>query len=288
MKEYIDMRWISDPDNEAFAEGLGATLMNPIGIVYRLRIPISDPRYLLAKTRFNQYLRDNPGKKPGVRNFVDRKYKQSELDRAEYLRLIIAPRAVFYPHGEATGTIYDDSSMCPKCGWGRRQVSPLRLKLNRIRKGVDVARTVQRAYEYVVSQRFVDIVNLEGVTGLEFAPVEDTGRKKVEAAWYQIVVTGRAELATPPTQFGYDYLMDNPEIERENICVEHENLGLNLLSEAHLRADLPPDSEFSITRQRSGEGRNFDHTYIITQRLYRLLRECDVQGFDVEVAHVAK
>jgi hypothetical protein len=100
---------------------------------------------------------------------VTRDYSKRELENAEILRLSIS--RVFEPAGEECGTRYDDSEACPHCGAGARQIGDLRLDLRRLPKGVDIARSI--ADEWVVNQRFAELVVESRLSGVEFGRVLD-------------------------------------------------------------------------------------------------------------------
>jgi hypothetical protein len=74
------------------------------------------------------------------------------------------------PTGEACGTAYDNSEVCPLCGAGRAQVSPLRLRLTETPKVAEVAQTW--GGEIIVSVRVARLLIDSGVTGFGLGPVQ--------------------------------------------------------------------------------------------------------------------
>jgi hypothetical protein len=122
-----------------------------------------------------------------------RRYSEGELASAKAFQMRIS--AKFEPDGETCGTIYDYEGACQFCGAGRRQVSPLTLDLTKISPRWDIAATI--ANEWIVSQRFAQMLSDNRATGLELRRVqhrtclEDTpldlmelpsGRKLIEKA----------------------------------------------------------------------------------------------------------
>jgi hypothetical protein len=112
---------------------------------------------------------------------------------------------MFEPAGEEVGTRYADSEACPICGGDARQIGDLRLDLRRLPKNVDIARSI--AEEWVVDQRFAELILDSGLSGVELgrvlhrsAPDESldlgsvpTGRRLLEEAADLGIVPGSSE-----------------------------------------------------------------------------------------------
>jgi hypothetical protein len=134
--------------------------------VRQLRVNVSSRRYEEIR-----YIASRLKQEKGEYLFhgwmIRRYYAPKELNAAELFKLKIA--AVFEPAGEECGTIYDESTACPHCGAGRQQVSELILDLRKVPKNKDIARTI--AGEWIVSQRFAELVIDHQLTGLELRPV---------------------------------------------------------------------------------------------------------------------
>src|SRR5262249_22702448 len=103
----------------------------------------------------------------GLHAWYERSYTRAELARARLFQLRI--NAVFEPAGEQCGTAYDDSTACQHCGAGRRQVSDLILDLRKVPTTKDIARTI--ADEWIVSQRFAQLLLDAEISGFELRPV---------------------------------------------------------------------------------------------------------------------
>jgi hypothetical protein len=134
---------------------------------------------------------------------VTRHYSTDELENAEILRLSIS--RVFEPAGEECGTRYADSEACAICGAGARQIGDLRLDLRRLPKGVNIARSI--ADEWVVDQRFAELITESRLSGVELGRVLDrsapqesvelgsvpAGRRLIEEAEARGIVPGSSE-----------------------------------------------------------------------------------------------
>ena len=121
---------------------------------------------------------------------IRRKYSRSELDRAELFQLALSP---FEPTGEECGTVYDESTACPICGGGRRQVSDLVLDLRKVPKSRDITMTI--ADEWIVSQRLAGLMFKAGLTGFSLRPVAHKARYRGDTIFFERLCTGRKALA---------------------------------------------------------------------------------------------
>jgi len=118
---------------------------------------------------------------------VRRRYTKKEIAAAACFHLAVT--AVFEPAGEECGTKYDESTACPKCGAGAKQVSGLRLDMRKIPKNRDIASTI--ANEIIVSQRLAEKMMDAGLTGFELRPVRHKARYEDDPVDLRRVPTGR-------------------------------------------------------------------------------------------------
>jgi len=222
-----------------------------------------------------------------------RKYTTKELAEAKLFQMNV--RKYFEPAGEECGTIYDESCACRICGSGRKQISPLRLKKGRFLNKRDVATTI--ADEIVVSRRFVDVIKSSDIKGMFFGPVY-LGNSLSEDV-YQLMIQGQKLEMSEKTRFGgepYDFIQGE-EYEREiSGCPNGDHLGLNILSEAyvHNSASLSQYDFFisketvgnKITEENQGSLIRPSHLLFCSPKLYRVIKENNLKGFNFEVAHV--
>lgn len=190
---------------------------------------------------------------------------------------------MFEPAGEERGTKYDESSACPNCGAGAKQVGSLVLDLKRIPKGKDIAKTI--AGEVVVSRRVAELFARNGVTGVALGPVRLSAESK---DWFQLIVPASDAEIIAPTRLGIDPFSDDPTGECR--CSVGDLIGLNLLSEVTIRATTRGDSDFVSSRQFIGVRRGLlrpERVILISPKVWRLIESERIKDVDVEVAHLA-
>lgn len=131
---------------------------------------------------------------------IIRTYSTGELERAKLFYVNSA--RTFEPAGEECGTKYDDTVACSICGAGRMQVSDLVLDLRKIPKSSDIARTI--ANEWVVSQRFAELLVEEQISGVEIHPVHHKARYENDPFDLSLVPSGQ-ELLRVAEADGFPY-----------------------------------------------------------------------------------
>ena len=118
---------------------------------------------------------------------IERRYSATEI-RAAKLHLLQIKAAVV-PSGEECGTVYDDSDMCPLCGHGRVQVSPLRVRLSRIPTRAEIAQSW--AGETIISARLVRLLIDSDITGFGLGPVQRSKKGPEEPFSFSQTNSGR-------------------------------------------------------------------------------------------------
>jgi hypothetical protein len=215
---------------------------------------------------------------------VRRLYDEHELAAAAYLRLIIVP--TFEPVGEECGTLYSKEGACGLCGFGRRQISNLKLDVRRIPRGKDLAETIA-GDEWVFSRRLCELIEQNHLTGAEFRPIEQCASSTVVNDWRQIIVSSAPIGVSRDTIVGiHPFDHDTAGTYR---CPNGHLLGLNLLSELSLTAAEVDGSDFLVTREAIGAQRGVlvpRRLIVISQDVWRILRDNEVRGWRVEVAHL--
>jgi len=212
---------------------------------------------------------------------ITRRYTPRELQSAERLKVEFWP--FFMPSGEECGTAYDDSRACSHCGAGAPQVGALRLKVGRIPKSRDLV--ITPGAEIVVSARLAGAMQARGITGHGLRPVLDTN-DKASADWHQLIIPVKTAEPVAPTRFGKDYLAPEPDSAR---CPSGHILGMRLLSPIHVSRSSLEAKDWLCTRGLLGLRQGLFRPYpllLISQRLYRLLKELKVRHLNEEVAHL--
>jgi hypothetical protein len=227
---------------------------------------------------FYEYLRQRVGY--GVA-FIDRKYNTRELSDSRLLSLWIT--ATFEPTGEEAGTKY--VYPCPICEAGRRVVGDLVLNLSMIPKGKDIAKTIAMD-EWVVSQRLADLMGAEAVTGVDLRPVKHYSKRSPTQAWYQMVITPTVTISRETT-YGTPFKPHEQYDDVKTAC-GHAVKSI-LYSELYVREDSYDGSDIVKTNLYFGGRLNLVNYYphiLISQRFYRLLKDHNVKGYQIEVARL--
>jgi hypothetical protein len=210
-----------------------------------------------------------------------RKYKKTELQQAEILRLLIP--SYFESSGEECGTVYE--TLCDKCNWGR-QVSDLILDLRRIPQRKDISETIAWV-EWVASSKFASVFTENKLTGAEFRPIYDFRNPTTRSnEWRQLWITGTIGRLAEKTKLGRDPFNESEVTWR---CPLGHSVVTQFLSETYLHRESWDGSDIAVTSALFGQGRNVMRPIpliIISQRLYRMIQDADLKGFSFEVAHL--
>ena len=301
MKEFVEFRIIMEYAHLLFRDDEGTNLGDSVKVV---RIDKNDPRFnaigeLQKKARENNDL---------FFTCFDyrRSYTETEINNAKWFQIFQTRH--FEPAGEECGTIYDESSACPICGSGAKQLSPLRLRRSSIPKA-DMAVTIAWGDETIVSERFVKMVKDNKLKGLDFEPVISSANSGQKLNYYQVRPQYYLDFSEKSV-FGQDPFnlsgefpgctmecvqpdgtivkeVFPPEIYK---CPNGDNMGLCLLSEAYIKSDsVLKDLDFFASRQTVG-GRGGlirqHHLFFCSNRMMKLIKDNNLKGFKFEVAHI--
>ena len=250
-------------------------------LVRRVILPASDPR-LKQVGPLSRRLRAQ-GDALLSSWHITRKYTKAELAAAQLLHLSIT--TTFEPAGEECGTTYDDSTACPVCKAGRKQIGDLRLNLTKISNSKDIASSIALV-EWVVSERVAQLLKKEEVTGYELGRVVHSGRGSSVPPWHQLIITSRPVRVAATTRFGVNPFGDVPDDKAA--CPLGDTLGLNLLSEVHVRCESWDGSDFARTQEFVGHRLGLlmpRPIVLISPKLYRLLAQNGMRGYGVEAAY---
>ena len=289
MKEILELRINYEYAHLLFKEDEGVNLGDPPSVKV-VKVDTSSPLWEQVKKACDDVYEKYKKTFYYSWNFK-RIYTTKEMAEAKLFRMEI--RKCFEPAGEECGTEYDEQSACPICGTGRKQVSSLKLKHGRFLNKRDVARTL--SYEIVVSKRFVEIVRENGIKGMTFGPVYLNN--KLSEDCFQLMMEGEHLEINGKTKFGgepYEYLPDDGWAEG---CPNGDHLGLNILSEAYVNAsNRLAEFDFLLSRQTYGVKKSLSpdsllypqHLLFCSPKLYHVIKDNGLKGFDFEVAHVVK
>ena len=301
MKEIVEFRIIMRYAHLLFRDDEGTNLGDSVKVV---RIDKNDPRFnaigeLQKKARENNAL---------FFTCFDykRSYTETEINNAEWF-LMFRTRH-FEPTGEECGTIYDESSACPICGSGAKQLSPLKLKRSSIPKA-DMAESIAWGDETIVSERFVNMVKDNNLKGMDFEPVISSANRGQKLNYYQVRPQCYLDFSKK-TVFGqtpFNLSGEFPGCTLEGVqpdgtlvkkvippeiykCPNGDNMGLCLLTEAYIKSDSVLNGlDFFASKQTIGGRRGVirqDHLFFCSNRMMRLIKENNLKGFKFEVAHI--
>lgn len=190
-----------------------------------IRLDACDPRW----TSFARLYSRHKGK--GFYGWsIRRRYSVGETKNAKLHLFQI--RAKVLPTGEECGTLYNDLEMCPFCGAGRVQVSPLRLRVAKTPKRGEIARSW--GGEIIVSARVVRLLIDSHITGFGLGPVQRSKKGEEEAFSFMQTSSGK-QLLYAALQAGFEY--PSPEFyvwinkteqrnKLDSAIKEHENRKL--------------------------------------------------------------
>ena len=284
MKEFLELRIWKEKVPLIFPEEQSAGAL----VAHTVLLPLDDPR--VAKVaELDENLR-----REGDSLFsywaIHREYEPSELSSAQLLKLEIT--SSFEPTGEECGAVYDDSEVCPVCGAGRRQVSPLHLNARKIPKGVDIARTIA-GNAWVVSPKLAALLASAGSNGFDLQPILPPARRQKKnrdsqspqaSDWRQLVVTSHPLRVHSATLVG-----SRPFLAAgfsEEACPLGDTIGSRLISEVSVYAQDWDGADLAQTSQFIGRRSgliNPERVLIVSQKLFRLLKEHGIEGWRAEI-----
>jgi len=189
--------------------------------------------------------------------------------------------SAFEPAGEECGTGYDLSKVCPKCGAGRIQTTPLFLSVGRIPKSKDICRTIGE--EIVVSQKLADAIKKAAITGVVLSPVFHAKNKKSTPDWFQLTILAQLVNVVPPTRFGIAPFEEDEKGECR--CLPHI-VGLNILSQVYIEGGGKISADVSATKQMVWKRMGLlvpSPLIIVSRKVYELFTQLKVKGCKFEV-----
>jgi hypothetical protein len=281
MKEIYEFRVLEEFAPLLFEADEGKRLGDTIR---KIEIATDDPRYLTIGR-----LQAEIGAKTDRLFFsswnLRRRYSKAELEAATLFELQVT--SIFEPAGEECGTKYDETTACPLCGAGAKQITPLYLPERRIPKSKDFSRTI--ANEILVSRRVAELFARHAITGFVLLPVRYNRVSSAESQdWFQLIVNNSGAEVIAPTRIGINPFDEDEKGEYR--CSQGDLIGLNLLSEVFIKSASLGNEDIIRTRQyvgvRGGVIRP-ERIILVSAKLRRLIEYEKLKGYEVEVAHLA-
>jgi len=219
---------------------------------------------------------------------IEHRYTQQELESAELLLWHPSNQAIeddyydFYAEGELHRDLYQ---RCLTCGARTKQIRDLIVN-KALMRGKDVSWTY--AFEVILSERVGQLFQEHGLAGFELRSVHHYRKPyKGEPTLYQLVVTNvLPPMASPPTEFEEKWPHRNQcEVcGRRSYFLKHTHYWGKIMYYEDTDVYYPHNvlervEDFNRSAEYFGELR-VSHPYIIiTQRVYRLLREHKVKNW---------
>jgi hypothetical protein len=212
-------------------------------------------------------------------------YEKEELAAAALLHL--RPTVLLRTYGQRSGTEYDDTNACPKCGAGRVQRSRLVVDPHYLRKKKDFMVTIT-ADEWIVSARLASLLRQVASRDCTLEPIHDLRGDQMDD-WCQLKVHTVFGSAVPPTKFGLDFFHQE-DVGGEYVCPQHCLSGLNLLSELHMkrRDETGVLPALSISKNRVGRKAGWivpAPLLLVNRVLADALLDNNIRGLGLDAAH---
>lgn len=281
MIEVLELRVLEEFAGRIFRPDEGKKLGS--GLIRLVKVPTDDPR-LCKVPMLRELIRAECGRAFFHGWELKREYSAGETRAASLFRLRVT--STFEPAGEECGTEYDESTACPRCGAGARQISPLFVDVNRIPRGKDISRTISG--EIVVSRRVKELFERHQITGANLVSVRSNPSSSAESSdWFQLIVEDCSAEVIAPTRVGIDPF--DPDASGEYRCPLGDLIGLNLLSEVTVASGSRRYDVF-CTHQFVGVRRGLlrpERIVLISPRVWRIIKAEKLSGTEAEVAHTA-
>lgn len=179
VKTTIEYRISEEHACSVFGADEGVRLNDQLRLI---RLSAEDPRWQSLAELYRRH-----GRKGFYGWEIERQYSTAEIDAAGLHLLQV--KAGIVPTGEECGTVYDDSEMCPLCGCGRVQTSPLRLRISRLPGRAEIGQSW--AGEIIISTRLVRLLIDSGITGFGLGPVQRSKKGQEEPFSFSQTNSGR-------------------------------------------------------------------------------------------------
>ncbi|MFC4779304.1 hypothetical protein ACFO9Q_21125 [Paenibacillus sp. GCM10023252] len=215
-------------------------------------------------------------KERNIRCIVSRReysFTKAEKDQADILYLII--------DGNGGDSTSDESLYytCPTCMYEVRKVNRSRVRVDykEVSK-YDICISYLPNCEVVVSQKLIDLMVGEKISGYETTPIYQTGTDEVIPNFYQLLLnTGLGEAVAPTI------------VERGIRCVDCGFYTRNLIKSLLHYKKLESRS-YDICYASDWYGDIYRNKYVgsraivISQKLYRIMKENKIRAFSVQPA----
>jgi hypothetical protein len=195
LKTQIEYRILEEHARSVFGPDEGQVIGRHKFKIRVVKLDADDPRWVELARLYDRL---------GGRDFygwqIRRTYSLTETRNAS-LHLFQITTGIL-PTGEDCGTQYNDHDVCPLCGAGRVQVSPLRLNLTNAPKRAEFAESWHG--EAIISVRVVRLLIDAGMTGFGLGPVQRSKKGDEEPFTFSETSSGK-RLLNSAIQAGIPY-----------------------------------------------------------------------------------
>lgn len=253
------------------------------GSVRRIILSMTDP-WVSKIGEWDQETRQREGMSLFTFWRIRRRYDAAETESAQRFLLRGAP--IFEPAGEESGTQYDVSGSCERCGAGRQRIGPLVVDRRVLRRRLDLAVSIA-GDEWIVSSKIADAIRERAISGVRLEPVRTSGScadANLEKIFSIDIEPPRLEVTTD-TKFGLNPFDEDPEGQYR--CKRGHVVGLNLLSELYLTdvANSLPDLAMTSVFVGNRSGLLVPYRLMtMSRRFTELLQSRRVRGLTIEIA----
>lgn len=241
---------------------------------------LNDPEY----QEFITYLRSKVNYEP---SFIIRKYSRKELYSAELLSFWTSMELNFT--GEEAGCEFD--TPCKICeGWRVPKNNNLIMNLSQIPKDKDIADTLS-GNELMFSERLKSLVEHHNIKGIELYPVQHWKKIAPTKKWFYVKVNSSIKISEQ-TIFGDAYQDEQLSVNQvpKSLC-GHAIVQTKIRSEYYLeakswdKADIVHSNWLFGSHLKESVGYPSPQIFI-SPKLYAILREHNIKGYTVDVAHL--
>lgn len=228
-------------------------------------------------------------------NRIERVYTDHELSSALLLVWRLTNQAVeddYYDLREDgyQGGPQSSHRRCAVCRAESEQVRDLLVDVRKMGKR-DLSLTY--SFEIILSPHLAQMLQEVGFTGFTLRPVWHYRRAhRGEPPLYQMVMTNLLPpMASPPTEFEHEQRCEVCGTETKFIKHTHWWGRIRYYEETEIyysKSVLERVADFNVTWEKIGELPSWSRLVIITQRVYRWLREQKVKGWGVEPVYLVE
>lgn len=216
-----------------------------------------------------------------------KKFSESELKEAEYLKLFIGNYWGYpQPEDRYRKLCFDVSSACPKCGNGAKQIKPFMLREPLPKNKKIEIRLLNWVFEYIITDRIAGLIKDRGFTGCEIWPLINFKTKKEILGWKQLYFSHEVPPMSPKTNIplvprGDPTIEEQFGIRNPTLC-ECGKLGRNIPDVIYYdEKDINKFCDFNKSHEWLAGGYTTYQIEIISNRVYQFFLEQKIKNMSL-------